>query len=315
MAAKGNTKIIYAALIANCAIAVTKFAASAFTGSSAMFAEAVHSVVDTGNQGLLLFGLRQAKRPPSEDHPFGHGKDLYFYAFCVAIVIFGAGAGFSAYEGIEKLRHPGEISSPYVNYIVLALAFAFESYAWLMAFRAFQAARGDMGFFEAVHRSKDPTLFTVLFEDSAAMLGLIIAFLGVLVTSITGNPLFDALATLGIAAVLAATAVLLAIETKGLLVGEGADPMLVSALRTEILAEPGVKRVNELLTMHFGPNEILLTASVDFDDSLGADDVEAAVARLNTAIRTAYPDVKRLFIEAQDRASHRQNALGADIGA
>ncbi|GAB5377058.1 MAG: cation diffusion facilitator family transporter [Acuticoccus sp.] len=303
MAAKGNKTIIYAALFANAAIAVTKFIASAATGSSAMFAEAVHSVVDTGNQGLLLFGLRQAKRPASEEHPFGHGKDLYFYAFMVAIIIFGAGAGFAAYEGIEKLRHPGAVQASWINYAVLAAAFAFESVAWYMAVRSFNAERGDMGIFEAVRRSKDPTLFTVVFEDSAAMLGLVIAFFGILLSNLTGNPLFDALATLAIAAVLALTAVFLAIETKGLLVGEAADPKMVASIRAMIARQSEVRRVNEVLTMHFGPQEILVTVSADFEDSLTAEDVEKAVARLDRDIKGAFPDVQRLYLEARSVTS------------
>lgn len=309
MAAQGNKTIIYAALFANAAIAVTKFGASAVTGSSAMFAEAVHSVVDTGNQGLLLFGLKQAKRPASETHPFGHGKDLYFYAFMVAIIIFGAGAGFAAYEGVEKLRHPGTVEVSWINYAVLGAAFIFESIAWTMAVRSFNAGRGDMGVFEAVRRSKDPTLFTVVFEDTAAMLGLIIAFFGVLFSNLTGNATYDAVATLAIAAVLAITAVFLAIETKGLLVGEAADPKLVAGLRRLIIAQSEIDRVHEVLTMHFGPHEILVNVSADFGSDLSADAVEAAVARLDREIKAAYPDVKRLFVEARSRESYREAGL------
>lgn len=311
MAAKGNTKVIYAALFANGAIAVTKFIASTITGSSAMFAEGVHSVVDTGNQGLLLFGMRQAKRPATPQHPFGHGKDLYFYAFMVAIVIFGAGAGFAAYEGVEKLRHPGEVEPSWINYAVLGIAFAFETVAFTMAFRAFQASRNGRGMLETVRRSKDPTLFTVLFEDTAAMIGLVVAFAGVLAAHVTGNVIWDAVATLGIAAVLAGTAVFLAIETKGLLVGEGADPRLVSELKETIAAEPGVRGVNELLTMHLGPHEILVTASADFDDALKGAELEATVTRLQEAIREKFPDVQRLFIEAQGGAAHRSQVEAA----
>ncbi len=309
MAAQGNKKIIYAALFANAAIAVTKFFASAITGSSAMFAEAVHSVVDTGNQGLLLFGLRQAKRPASELHPFGHGKDLYFYAFMVAIIIFGAGAGFAAYEGVEKLRHPGEVEVSWINYAVLGVAFVFESVAWTMAFRSFNADRGDMGIIEAVRSSKDPTLFTVVFEDTAAMLGLVVAFVGVLLSNLTGNAIYDALATLAIAAVLALTAVFLAIETKGLLVGEAADPRMVRGLRQLIARQAEIERVNEVLTMHLGPKEILVTVSADFANDQSAEAVETAVGRLDREIKAQYPDVKRLFVEARSRESYREAGL------
>ncbi|MBJ3775054.1 cation diffusion facilitator family transporter [Acuticoccus mangrovi] len=314
MAAKGNTTVIYAALGANAAIAVTKFAASAATGSSAMFAEGVHSVVDTFNQILLLFGLSRAKRPATSEHPFGHGKDLYFYAFMVAIMIFGAGAGFAAFEGIEKLRHPGEVTISWVNYAVLAAAFVFELIAWTMAFRSFQKARGGRGFIETVRRSKDPTLFTVLFEDSAAMLGLVVAFFGVLASNLTGDATYDALATLAIAAVLGATAVMLAIETKGLLVGEAADPRVVRELKAVVEADPGVLRVNEILTMHFGPHEILVTISADFSDRLSSADVEATVTRLENSVKAQYPDVRRLFIEAQG-TREAQAAIAATAAA
>lgn len=308
MAAHGNKKIIYAALFANTAIAITKFIASAITGSSAMFAEAIHSVVDTGNQGLLLFGLRQAKRPPSALHPFGHGKDLYFYAFMVAIIIFGAGAGFAAYEGVEKLRHPGTVEVSWINYAVLGAAFIFESIAWTMAIRGFNSVRGDMPILEAVRASKDPTLFTVVFEDTAAMLGLVIAFFGVLASNLTGNPLYDALATLAIAAVLALTAVFLAIETKGLLVGESADPRMVAGVRGLIERQPEVFRVNEVLTMHLGPQEILVTASADFDDDLSSEEVEKAVSRIDRDIKAAFPAVQRLYLEARSVAAFRRAA-------
>lgn len=305
MAAKGNTKIIYAALFANAAIAVTKFAASAVTGSSAMFAEGIHSVVDTGNQGLLLLGLARARRPATAEHPFGHGKALYFWAFMVAIVIFAAGAGFAGYEGVEKVLHPGEVTSSWIPYVVLAAAFAFESVAWWMAFQALQKAREGRTFWATVKRSKDPTLFTVLFEDTAAMAGIVIAFAGVLAADLTGNALWDGVATLAIAAVLAATAVFLAVETKGLLVGEAADPAMVADMRREIAADPGVARVHEVLTMHLGPNEILATVTADFDDSLDAGEVEATVGRLSERLSARYPDLRRLFVEAQSLASHR----------
>ncbi|WP_420393416.1 cation diffusion facilitator family transporter [Acuticoccus sp.] len=311
MAAKGNVRIIYAALFANGAIAVTKFIASFVTGSSAMFAEGVHSVVDTGNQGLLLLGIARSKRPATPEHPFGHGKDLYFWAFMVAIIIFGAGAGFAAYEGVEKLLHPAEVEGSWINYAVLGAAMVFETIALTMAFRAFQAAREGRGMLETVRQSKDPTLFTVLFEDAAAMLGLVIAFFGILATDLTGDPTWDAVATLAIAAVLALTAVFLAIETKGLLVGEAAEPGLVRRMREAVLAEPGVRSVNELLTMHLGPNEILVTLSADFDDTLKGGELEDVVTRLQEKVRTTFPDVKRLFIEAQGRAAHREQAAAA----
>jgi cation diffusion facilitator family transporter len=227
----------------------------------------------------------------------------------VAIVIFGLGAGFAAYEGYHKLVDPHPVEVSWINYAVLGAAMVFEAFAWTLAFRAFQRVRGDLGFIEAVRRSKDPTLFTVLFEDTAAMFGLIIAFFGILAANITGNPFYDALATCFIALVLALTAIFLAIETKGLLVGEAASPKLVKEVRAIIARQDGVKYVNELLTLHFGPNEVLVTASVDFRDGIDSGEVERTVSRIEDALRAEVPIVKRVFIEAQSLAAHLARAL------
>ncbi len=219
-------------MLGNSAIAVTKFIASAMTGSSAMLSEAIHSVVDTCNQLLLLWGLRQAKKPPDEEFPFGHGKEIYFWSFVVAIMIFALGAGISIYEGIKHLHDPHPVSNPMVNYIVLGLAMIFEGGAWLFAFKEFRAAKGKLGFIRAVREGKDPTLFVVLFEDSAAMLGLVIAFIGILLGQLTGIPYFDGAASVVIGLLLATVAAWLAHETKGLLIGEAAG----SETRRELMA-------------------------------------------------------------------------------
>ncbi|MGI9451618.1 MAG: cation diffusion facilitator family transporter, partial [Geminicoccaceae bacterium] len=221
MAASSSKTVIYAALIGNGLIAITKFIAAAFTGSAAMLSEAVHSVVDTGNQGLLLYGIKRSNRPPDDRHPFGYGMELYFWAFVVAILIFAGGAGISIYHGVEKILHPHPVENAYVNYIVLALAMVFEAFAWWVAFRAFQVAKGKLGYFEAVRRSKDPALFTVLFEDSAAMLGLIVAMVGIALGQWLDMPILDGVASVLIGVILAVTAALLAYEAKGLLIGEG----------------------------------------------------------------------------------------------
>ena len=205
--ATGSKTVIYAALAGNAAIALTKFAAAAFTGSSAMLSEAIHSVVDTGNQGLLLWGLRRAKRPPDERFPHGYGKEVYFWSFVVAILIFAVGSGVSIYEGIKHVQHPSEMTNPLVNYIVLGLAMVFEGTAWLIAWKGFRKAKGNMGYFEAVRSGKDPTLFVVLFEDSAAMLGLlVVAMVGIALTQVTGIPYFDGIASIVIGLILAGVA-------------------------------------------------------------------------------------------------------------
>ena len=304
MAADGSKKVVFAALAGNAAIAATKFAAAAFTGSSAMFSEAVHSVVDTGNQALLLFGMKRAARPADKTHPFGYGKEVYFWAFVVAILIFALGAGVSFYEGVAKIRQPHPVTNFIVNYVVLGLAMVFEGYVWSIAFREFRTTKGRAGYLDAIRDSKDPTVFTVLFEDSAAMLGLIIAFAGIALGQITGEPLYDALASIGIGAVLAVTAAFLAYECKGLLIGEAASPAVVAGIEAIAEASEGTLRINEIRTLHFGPEDVLVTLSLDFADRLGSADVEAEISAMERRIKETFPEVSRVFIEAQSWTAH-----------
>jgi cation diffusion facilitator family transporter len=310
MAAGGSRKVIVAALLGNALIAATKFAAAAYTGSSAMLSEAIHSLVDTGNQGLLLYGMKRAARPADKLHPFGYGIELYFWAFVVAILIFGVGAGVSIYEGIAKLRAPHPITSPYINYIVLAVAMAFEAIAWSIAFQEFRKVKGKLGYFQAVRFSKDPTLFTVLFEDTAAMLGLTVAFAGILLSQLLDLPMLDGVASLLIGAILAFTAALLAYECKGLLTGESASRATVAEIERIVVGQPGIYRMNELLTMHFGPHDVLLNVSLDFADRLSSAEVESIVSTLERRIKDRFPDITRVFIEAQ-----RSSALATEIAA
>lgn len=297
--ASGSKKVIYAALAGNALISVTKFVAAGITGSSAMLSEGIHSLVDTGNQGLLLLGLAKAKKPADERFPFGHGKEIYFWSFIVAILIFAVGSGISIYEGIHHLIHPAEMKDPTINYWVLGLAMVFEGFAWWMAFKEFNLTRRGQSYFETVKRAKDPTIFVVLFEDSAAMLGLLVAFLGILAGQITGNPYFDGAASILIGFILAGTAIWLAWETKGLLIGEAAEPRLVKAIREQASQLPQVVEVNEVLTLHMGPDFILVNMSVDFADHATAGELEEAVAVLDAAIRSKHSRVKRVFIEAE----------------
>ncbi|GAB4241289.1 MAG: cation diffusion facilitator family transporter [Methyloligellaceae bacterium] len=306
MAAQGSRKVIFAALIGNGLIAITKFFAAAYTGSSAMLSEAIHSVVDTGNQGLLLYGIRRSKRPADEDHPFGYGSEIYFWSFVVAILIFGVGAGVSFYEGIQKLLHPHPITSPIVNYVVLGAAIVFEAVAWIIAYREFGRVRGNMGLFEAVQRSKDPTLFTVLFEDTAAMLGLLAALIGVSAAHLWGLAWADGAASIAIGIILAGTATLLAYETKGLLIGESAGRRVVTGIRRIVSSVPEVNRINEMRTMHFAPNDILLALSLDFQDNLRVGEVEQAISHIEREIKGRFPEIKRLFIEVQSREDHHR---------
>jgi cation diffusion facilitator family transporter len=300
--ASGSKTVIYAALAGNSLIAATKFAAAAVTGSSAMVSEGIHSLVDTGNQVLLLFGLSQAKKPPDERFPFGHGKEIYFWSFVVAILIFGLGAGISIFEGVSHLLAPATLRNPLVNYVVLGLALLFEGAAWTFAFREFRKTKGKLGWLRAVQTSKDPTVLVVLFEDSAAMLGLLIALAGVGLSQITGDPTYDAAASIGIGGVLAVTAAWLAAETKGLLIGERARPDVVEDIHRICRDLDKVERVNEVLTMHMGPEYVLATLSLEFADALTITELERTIEDLNQRIREAHPEVKKVFIEAESVA-------------
>lgn len=301
MSASASTKVIFAALAGNSLIAITKFIAAGYTGSSAMVSEGIHSLVDTGNQGLLLFGMKQAKRPADERFPFGHGKEIYFWSFVVAILIFALGAGISIYEGISHILHPTQVKNPMVNYIVLGLAILFEGWAWYFALREFKKTKGEMGYVEAVQNGKDPTMFVVLFEDSAALLGLFIALIGIFLGQFTGIAQFDGIASVLIGVVLAATAIWLAYETKGLLIGESANQSVVNGIREIANQSQYKKNVNEVLTMHMGPEFILVNLSIDFSDTASADDVETEIAKIDQRIKAAYPLVKRVFVEAEKR--------------
>ena len=299
--AAGSRKVIIAAFIGNSLIAVTKFIAGALTGSSAMFSEGIHSLVDTGNQVLLLYGLKRAQQPADERFPFGHGKEIYFWSFVVAILIFAVGAGVSLYEGLHRLSAPAPIRNPLVNYLVLGLALLFEGGAWWLAFREFGRAKGHRSYLDAVRRGKDPTLFMVLFEDTAALLGLLVALLALALSQWTGLLWLDGAASIIIGLILGLTAVLLAYETKGLLIGEAADPGVVSGIRALAESGSGVQHVNEVLTMHMGPQFILVNLSLDFADHHSAAELETAIARLDAEIKSRYPQVQRVFIEAEAR--------------
>jgi cation diffusion facilitator family transporter len=294
-----SRKVIYAALAGNCLIAITKAAAALMTGSSAMLSEAIHSGADTGNEILLLYGLRRAKMPADNEFPFGHGKELYFWSFVVAMVLFAGGAGLSIYKGIDQLVSPVPVKHSFVNYAVIGLALIFEGTTWYIALTEFTKSKGAWGYIQAVHRGKDPSIFIVLLEDSAAIIGLIVAWIGILLSHMTGNPVYDAAAAVIIGLILAGTAILLASETKGLLIGESANKEVVRGIRDIAGASKEIKKVNEVLTMHMGPDFILVNISVDFVDPILATEVEVAVAALDRAIKQAYPKVQRVFVEVE----------------
>ena len=305
--AHGSRKVIFAALAGNGLIAVTKFIAAGITGSSAMFSEAIHSVVDTGNQCLMLYGMKRAKKPADAGHPFGYSMELYFWTFVVAILIFSLGSGLSIYEGVSKLQHPHTLQKPLVNYAVLGFAILFEGAAWWVAFHEFRKTKGALGYFKAVQRSKDPTVFTVLFEDSAAMLGLSAALIGIGLAQVTGNPIFDAIASIVIGIILACTAAVLSYECKGLLIGEAAHPHVIGKIRKIVNGHKGIISINELLTMHFGPRDILLCLRVDFVDGISASEVETTISDMEADIKSVHPEITRVFIEAQSWRGHDDN--------
>ena len=307
MASSSTKHVIYAALGGNMLIAITKFGASLMTGSSAMLSEAVHSLVDTGNQTLLLYGIKRSGKPADEKHPFGYGMELYFWTFVVAILIFGLGAGVSIFEGIKKIQHPEVVTDTFVNYIVLGIALVFEAVAWFIAFKEFRGSQGKRGIIQTVRDSKDPTVFTVLFEDSAAMLGLFVAFAGIWLAEYLQLPVPDGVASVIIGVILAITASLLAYESKGLLVGEGADKEVVGVIREIVNQENGIISINETLTMHMGPQDVLLNLSLDFSDNLSSPEVEAIISRLESKIKAEYPQIQRIFIEAQSITGHYQD--------
>ncbi|MGN6464515.1 MAG: cation diffusion facilitator family transporter [Rhizobiaceae bacterium] len=302
--AKGSRFTVIAAIAANGAIAVVKFVAAFFTGSSSMLSEGIHSLVDTANEALLLLGLNRSSRPPDKRHPFGYGIELYFWSFVVAMLIFALGAGVSIYEGVIALGSGHEIEAPAVAFIVLAAAFLFEGMSWTVAYREFNTTRGERGFFEHFRAHKDPAVFIVLMEDTAACIGVLIAAASLVLSLWTGDTRYDAAGSIAIGVVLGITAYLLAYETKGLLIGEAANPELSMAIRQMLENHGDVEAVNELRTVHLGPHEILVVVSLDFRNDISAEQVETTVSRLEREIRGRFADVRRVYIEAQSNEDH-----------
>jgi cation diffusion facilitator family transporter len=300
MATAESKKAIIAAIVGNLAIATIKFIAAVMTGSSAMISEGIHSLVDTGNGVLLFHGLRRGARPADDEHVFGHGMEVYFWSLIVAISIFAVGGGMSIYEGITHILHPNPLESPYVNYIVLGLSMVFEMVSFTVAWRAFRTHRGSRGVLAAVRGGKDPSLFTVVFEDSAALLGLVVAFFGVLASDISGIHELDGAASVVIGIILVSAALWLAAESRSLLVGEVADPEIVAALREIAMTDPAVMNLGEVLTMHLGPDQVLLNIDVEFRPRIPVEEVDAAVRRIEKQMQGPYPQVAHIFVEVRN---------------
>ena len=300
MSAEAESKLtLYAALVANLGIAIAKFVAAMFTGSSAMLTEGFHSVVDSLNQLLLLYGQKRSTRLPDERHPLGYGRELYFWSFVVAILIFAAGAGVSIYEGVTHILLPEPMRSPAINYIVLGVAFLLEGGSWTIAMREFARVKGDQGWWQAIRLSKDPPTFIVLFEDSAAMFGLVVAAIGITLSILTGDPRWDGVASILIGLVLAAVAFVLARESMDLLIGEPADPVMVAAVRAAIDGRSEVTGVNEITTVHIGPRNIFVGLSVDFEDHVPVGRIEALIAEAETELRARWPSIRAIYIKPQ----------------
>lgn len=297
--------VLYAALAANLGIAVAKFIAAAFTGSSSMLTEGVHSLVDTGNQGLLLYGQHRARRAPDALHPFGYGRELYFWAFVVAILIFGLGAGVSIYEGMKHIAEPEPMHSPLVNYIVLGIALVLEGTSWGIALKEFSKAKGTLHWWAAVRDSKDPAGFIVLFEDSAALAGLVVAGTGIWASHYWNDSRIDGWASITIGVILAGVAALLAREAKGLLIGERADPLLVAAIRATLEADPNVTAVNHVRTVHSAPDAVFVAISADFVDTLPMGEAESLIERLERTLKQQSPQLRSIYIRPEKREDAR----------
>lgn len=308
MAEGGSKGVVVVALAANLGIAASKFVAAALTGSSAMLSEAIHSLVDTGNQALLLLGIRRAERPADAVHPFGYSKELYFWGFVVAVLLFSLGAGIAIYEGVQKLIDPRPVTDHTVAYVVLAIAFVLEAMSAAKAIGEFNRRRGNTAALPALRASKDPALFTVLLEDIAALTGLAVAAIGIAVTDLTGSPTADAYASILIGLLLGAVAAFMSVEIRSLIVGESASPAVRRDIQEAVVAEMGpgrpIRAINEIRTMHLGPADILVVASVDFDDEVTAAAIEATVARIEATIHTHTPAVRHIFIEGQSARDH-----------
>ena len=300
--------VIYGALIANLGIAIAKFVAAAMSGSASMLSEGIHSAVDSTNQILLLYGKHRSKRPADRKHPFGYGRELYFWSFVVAILIFALGAGLSAYEGYVHIMQPEELTDPAINYIVLGVSFLFEGTSWTIAVRDLAKTKGERGWWEAIRKSKDPTTLVVVFEDSAALIGLFIAALGVFVSHSLGDPRIDGVASVLIGLVLAVVAMLLAREAKGLLIGEPADQALIDKVERLLASEDGVTTVNHVLTVHLSPDEVFVAISADFDDSLTMGNGEALIEHIEERLRDAVPELTAIYIRPEKAGDERSGA-------
>ncbi|MEO6091970.1 MAG: cation diffusion facilitator family transporter [Novosphingobium sp.] len=296
-----NTKVLLIALAANVGIAIAKFVAAAITGSSAMLTEGVHSLVDSTNQLLLMYGQKRAAKPADKLHPAGYGRELYFWSFVVALLVFALGAGVSIYEGVVHFLAPEPAVSPLIGYAVLVIAFVLEGGSTLAAFRQFDTARNGKSWWLALTSTKDATTVIVLLENGAAMSGIVIAGVGLSISQLTGDPRFDGIASVLIGLLLAVVAIFLAREAKGLLIGEAVDPELISGVR-RLAARDGVTGVGEIMTLHNAPSQIVVALNVDFDNRLTAGDVERIIDEIERDLQGEFPSIQRVYVRPHEDA-------------
>ena len=298
MSAGGGNRAIVAALLANVGIAVTKFAAFLLTSSSSMLAESIHSLADSGNQVLLLVGGRRANRDATPEHPFGYGRERYVYAFIVSVVLFSVGGLFALYEGFHKVRHPEPIDAwQWVPILVLVVAIGLESYSFRTAIHESDQVRGDLTWVQFIRRAKAPELPVVLLEDFAALIGLVFALFGVGLTLITDDGIWDGIGTIAIGVLLVCVAVVLAVETKSLLLGEGATPEAVGRIEAALLADDAVQRIIHMKTMHLGPDELLVAAKIAVAPTDSAAEVARTIDAAEARIRAAEPVARMIYLE------------------
>jgi cation diffusion facilitator family transporter len=307
MAGSSSKRSTYAALAGNILVALTKAAAAVWTGSSAMVSEAIHSIVDTSNEMLLLYGYHRASRPPDQLHPLGYGRELYFWSFIVALLIFALGAGISFYQGVQHVLDPQPIMTPWVSYIVLGLSFVFEGSSWIIALRGLRASGQQGGYYEAFVRSKDPPAYIVLFEDSAALIGIVIAASAIGASVAFNQPIWDGVGSILIGLLLAMTSIVLARESKSLLIGEPAHSELTKSILAIAEKTPGVLRANGVLTVHMSPSQVVAAISVEFADDKRADEIEQSVVSIEDEVLKEYPGVAALFIKPQTGTRYRQS--------
>lgn len=311
---EGSRRVVHAALAGNVLVAITKFVAASLTGSSSMLSEAIHSVVDSGNEALLIYGYHRSNLGPDEKHPLGHGRELYFWSFVVALLLFVLGAGFGIYEGMSRVLYPRPLTHLLASYCVLGASALFEGTTWVIALRAFQRAKKKEGYLEAIQVSKDPPAFMVLLEDTAALAGLALSAMGLFLAQWLEAPQFDGWASIAIGLILALVALVVARESKDLLIGERAHHEIDASIKRLVLAEPQVESVNGVLTLHLSPDQIVVALSLEFVDDIRTSDIEVAIVSMERRIRQTHPEAISIFVKPQTQRAFKERRKAISSG-